>query len=121
LLGLASGNDALDADAVASVRTVRRRGVFAPLTAAGTLVVDGVGASCYAVVSSHPLAHTVFAPFRLLRNAQRAAHALWTSLGGGAATARAPLAAAPQPVGVHWYARALYWVARTVLPNGMLS
>jgi len=103
------------------VQTVRHRGVFAPLTTAGTLVVDGVGASCYAVVASHPLAHTVFAPFRLLSNARHAAQTLWTTLGGGAARAHQPTAPAPQPVGVHWYAQALYWVARSVLPLGMLS
>ncbi|XP_059479411.1 sonic hedgehog protein [Neocloeon triangulifer] len=117
LLGLDSSS--MTSDAVVSVRAVRRRGVFAPLTTAGTLVVDGVGASCYAVVASHPLAHAVFAPFRLLSNAQHAARALWSSAFGGAAVdARST---PPQPVGVHWYAQGLYWVAQRVLPQGMLS
>ena len=43
-----------------------RRGAYAPMTAAGTLVVDGVLVSCYAAFPNVRLAHTAFAPYRAL-------------------------------------------------------
>ncbi|KAM9327641.1 indian hedgehog B protein-like [Pholidichthys leucotaenia] len=76
------------------------RGAFAPLTRQGTVVVDGVVASCYAVLDQHTLAHWAFAPLRLLHS--------WTGTLG-------------QNVdGVHWYARLLHWFGRRLLDSGRL-
>ena len=88
---------------VTSVTMVMGRGVFAPLTRSGTIVVDGVAASCYALVSSHGVAHASMAPLRL------------------AASAGAPVdwwawSSASSVDGVHWYARLLSRLTHLLLP-----
>ncbi|KAK0133854.1 Indian hedgehog B protein [Merluccius polli] len=70
-------------------------GVYAPLTTHGTLVVDGVLASCYAAMDRHDLAHAAFLPLRAMH--------------GWAGTTR------HQDEGLHWYARFLHWLGRAVL------
>lgn len=76
------------------------KGAFAPLTQHGTLVVDGVLASCYAVVEQHSLAHWAFSPLRLVHS--------WTG------SARSP------GDGIHWYPRLLHWLGRMLLDSGQL-
>lgn len=51
---------------ITSVTAVDSAGVYAPLTEAGTLFVEGVLASSYALVEDHRLAHWAFGPVRLL-------------------------------------------------------
>nr|XP_020447706.1 indian hedgehog protein isoform X1 [Monopterus albus] len=81
--------------------TVREsRGVYAPLTQHGTVVVDGVVASCYAVVNQHSLAHWAFSPLRLIHS--------WTGTTGCHGN------------GIHWYSQLLHWVGRLVLDSGRL-
>ena len=94
---------------VVSVEATARRGVYAPLTAAGNLVVDGVLASCYALVDSQSVAHAAFAPVRWWEGARR----LLLS---------APAAEGDQKpkerfVGVHWYAKWLYGLGEMLLPS----
>ncbi|XP_030589555.1 desert hedgehog protein [Archocentrus centrarchus] len=50
---------------IISVSLTESLGVYAPLTEAGTLFVDGVLASSYALVEDHRLAHWAFGPLRL--------------------------------------------------------
>ncbi|KAJ0178737.1 hypothetical protein K1T71_005512 [Dendrolimus kikuchii] len=80
---------------VVKTSLVPKRGVYAPLTKAGTIIVDDALASCYALVQSHSLAHAAMAPLR------------WMA---GWRTAR-------PAKGVHWYASALYHVGDYVLPS----
>lgn len=51
---------------IISVSVEESLGVYAPLTEAGTVFVDGVLASSYALVEDHRLAHWAFGPVRLL-------------------------------------------------------
>lgn len=89
-------SDKLIPSKIISTKLVLRRGVYAPLTMAGTLLVDNALASCYALVRSHSLAHAVMAPLR------------WSS----------DWLSTKQPSkGVHWYARTLYSAAGFVLPS----
>lgn len=51
---------------IISVSVEESAGLYAPLTEAGTVFVDGVLASSYALVEDHSLAHWAFGPVRLL-------------------------------------------------------
>ncbi|XP_061092041.1 indian hedgehog signaling molecule a [Conger conger] len=82
---------------VAWVRLQEDQGTYAPLTHHGTLVVNGIVASCYAAVDQHGLAHWAFAPLRLLyRWAGPSRH---------------------QGDGIHWYSQALYWAGTWLLDS----
>lgn len=50
---------------IVSVSEEESVGVYAPLTEAGTVFVDGVLASSYALIEDHRLAHWAFGPVRL--------------------------------------------------------
>lgn len=85
---------------ISRVGVTERRGSFAPLTRAGTVVVDGVVASCYAVVDQHSVAHGAFAPLRLIHS--------WTGSTGAHSD------------GIHWYSQLLHWLGRKLLDSGRL-
>ncbi|XP_009951282.1 PREDICTED: indian hedgehog protein, partial [Leptosomus discolor] len=81
---------------VVGVRDRRDMGAYAPLTRHGTLVVDGVVASCFALVQEQHLAQLAFWPLRLY-------HSLvgWPGVQGD---------------GVHWYSGLLYRLGQLLLP-----
>ncbi|XP_021928803.1 sonic hedgehog protein isoform X1 [Zootermopsis nevadensis] len=97
-------------DTVISTEAILKRGVYAPLTREGTVVVDGIVASCYAVVDSQSIAHWSYAPFRLYKS-------FLSLISKNVSSARSVSQA---PIGVHWYANILYTVAQYILPNRML-
>lgn len=80
---------------VVHVATQTDFGAYAPLTRHGTLVVDDVVASCFALVQEQRLAQLAFWPLRL-----------YHGLAGGPRT---------QPEGVHWYSGLLYRLGRLLL------
>ncbi|MGH0177367.1 UNVERIFIED_CONTAM: hypothetical protein FKN15_008480 [Acipenser sinensis] len=49
---------------VMRVGRLLHQGAYAPLTQEGTLLVDGVLASCYALNCNQPLAHLSISPYR---------------------------------------------------------
>ena len=53
---------------VEKVSTIEVNGTVAPITVEGNIVVDGVLASCYAVIQDHNIAHLAFGPLRFLHN-----------------------------------------------------
>ena len=53
---------------VVKVTNSKMKGVYAPLTAEGRMLVDNALVSCYAVIDDHRMAHAAFAPLRLLYN-----------------------------------------------------
>lgn len=97
-------------DTVISTEAILKRGVYAPLTREGTIVVDGIVASCFAVIDSQRIAQWSYAPFRL--------YASFTKLFSKNMTSSRSVSQAP--VGVHWYANILYTLAKYILPNTML-
>ena len=99
---------------VVAVEAEARRGVYAPLTAAGNLVVDGVLASCYALVDSQAVAHAAFAPVRWWEGAKQSFNSIGESTPKVLAGDSKPK---EQFVGVHWYAKWLYGLGELLLPS----
>lgn len=60
----ASNKPRVKFDQIVNVRFITKKGVYAPLTREGNIVVNSVIASCYALINDHELAHIAFAPFR---------------------------------------------------------
>lgn len=129
MLVMADDNSQLVQDWVVSIDLVLRKGIYAPLTSAGTVVVDGVVASCYATVDSVTLAHWMFAPVRFVMNMKHGLSRFWTLLQrpiesweGHTSSSRNDLVVYQTPsVGVYWYARVLHSIGQYVIPYKMHS
>ncbi|KTF80548.1 hypothetical protein cypCar_00019553 [Cyprinus carpio] len=83
--------------------TEEHKGSYAPVTAHGTIIVDQVLASCYAVIESHKWAHWAFAPVRL-------SHKLTTWL-FPARDSNVTF----QEDGIHWYSNLLFHIGSWLL------
>lgn len=106
-------------DIIVKVRQIVSTGVFAPLTLTGTVVVDGVLASCYATIDSQSIAHWAFTPIRLMLNFNQGLHRMWNLL-------RKPLEGWKDDInivpstpsrGVYWYAKILYVLGDYLIPS----
>jgi len=104
---LVNVNNNLEPQRVTRVRAIESRGIIAPLTLEGTVIVDSVAASCYALVSSQSLAHFSFMPFRTIKSISN-----W--FGGSRQQPQAS-----KQNGINWYAKALYNVKDYVLPTNL--
>uniref|UniRef100_A0A0C9QG36 Hh protein n=1 Tax=Fopius arisanus TaxID=64838 RepID=A0A0C9QG36_9HYME len=117
-------------DDVIEAELVLEEGVYAPLTREGTIVVDDVVASCYAIVNSQTIAQVGFFPLRLLSTItdglQSVKDFFWHSHGGQDITtneiqgSKSMNSRWRQPEGLHWYANFLYSISTYVLPSSML-
>ena len=111
---LITGAGRLRASTVISVTSSHHTGVFAPLTRAGNLLVDGVLASCYAVIDSQNIAHTAFAPVRWYYSLK---HTL-ASIAASSDTSQPRTVSVSS--GIHWYPSMLYSLARLLLPSHLV-
>ncbi|XP_069814991.1 sonic hedgehog protein [Dendropsophus ebraccatus] len=85
-------------------------GAYAPVTSHGTVVINGVLASCYAVIEEHSWAHIAFAPLRF-------AFKLFSFL------TPQDYKSPPNHLhleGVHWYSQALYHLGTWLLDSDSL-
>jgi hedgehog protein len=108
-------------DSVVETKLVLEEGVFAPLTTEGTLLVDDVVASCYALVDSQSVAHYAFLPLRIWNaitsvftgrlDDTRYSEIRQDDIKRNQSTIQN---------GVHWYASMLYSLSSYMLPSTML-
>ncbi|XP_076053782.1 sonic hedgehog protein-like [Oratosquilla oratoria] len=121
---------------VTDVKSAFRDGVFAPLTTEGTVVVDGVVASCYAIIDSQVIAHWAFLPVRIYNNLKQAALELLRALripkfsiasssGADMSTSQSAEITGNEVEGsgmphIHWYPKLLYKMAVWLLPHHLV-
>lgn len=114
-------NELVVNDTLVNVRSVLKRGVYAPLTTTGTVVVDDVVASCYAIIDSQTIAHWAFAPVRFVSNARDSMNLIWNYVRhpvNSLSEYKAKTTTNPK-VGVHWYPKMLYTIANYLLSSHM--
>lgn len=113
----------LSLEKVVSVQAITGHGAYAPLTREGNLVVNRVVASCYAVIEDHKLAHLAFLPVRLwfniLDSLSYVRETLFFAKNVNIVKSRnsKPIERSDsrQSVGIHWYPRLLYTLAKYVI------
>lgn len=108
-----------------SSELVLARGVIAPLTVAGTIVVDGVVASCYAVFESQTVAHAAFAPVRAYNTVVNSLTSVGRFLSAPFVTSSPAVNSTTfvKPTegdGVHWYPKTLYYLSNHIIPSYLL-
>lgn len=98
-------NSSLEPRRVINISSELSKGVYAPLTREGTIIVNSITASCYALVDSQSIAHWSFMPVRAYNLVK---HYLVDE--------SSPKTSSIQN-GVHWYAKTLYTIKDYLLPS----
>ena len=93
------------------------KGIYAPLTKVGTVVVDKVVVSCYAVIESQTIAHIAFAPVRLYYDLKEGITKFYNFMIIHKSSVRANETA---PVGVPWYPKLLYKFSSYFAPKYLM-
>ncbi|OWF43690.1 sonic hedgehog protein A-like [Mizuhopecten yessoensis] len=109
---IAENTEVIKPSKIIDIKIGLQDGVYAPLTAEGSIVVDDVVASCYGVINSELIAHVVFAPTRLLHTISQHISLPWTQTHSNG-THR-------QQEGVNWYADFLYTIGKYLLDKDTL-
>ena len=111
--------NSLHPEKVVKVSVSRLKGVYAPLTYTGTLVVENIVASSYAIIDNQSIAHASFAPVRWASIFKSNLKHLWVSM-SSLSTSEPRTGRSVPPNGVHWYANILYTIAGYILPNHLV-
>lgn len=100
---LVNVNGTLEPHRVLRIENELHRGVYAPLTYDGTIIVNSISASCYALVDTHSLAHMSLMPMRVY-------YSIKFFFNGSTIDNTLPR-------GIHWYANALNKYKNLFLPS----
>ncbi|XP_055587049.1 protein hedgehog [Uranotaenia lowii] len=103
-------NNNLEPRKVLRISAKLSQGVYAPLTQEGTVVVDSIAASCYALIDSQTVAHLSFVPYRLV---QKLFNLFKFSNDNNSLSL-------PRHEGIHWYAKSLFAIKDYILPSNWL-
>lgn len=101
-------NGVLEPRKVITITAELHKGFYAPLTYEGTIIVNSITASCYALVESHSTAHAGFMPLRAM-------YSLRSWFGGQTV---AP--SVSRQNGIHWYAKVLNTIKDYCVPTDWL-
>ncbi|KAH9491287.1 hypothetical protein DERF_016016 [Dermatophagoides farinae] len=107
------------------ISTKKSKGIYAPLTVTGTIVVNNIVASCYAIINSQQLSHLSFIPIRWLYQFIKFGDYLSQQLHVHHSqliirtTKQSDQSPSPSslPIGIHWYPRLLYTMFNYFIPN----
>lgn len=108
-------NNNLEPQRVTEVRATLSKGFIAPLTREGTIIVDSIAASCYALIDSQFLAHISFMPYRTIKSIS---NLLGSSL--SSSISKENDESRNKQNGINWYANALYHIKDYVLPKSYI-
>ncbi|KAH9413391.1 hypothetical protein DERP_007867 [Dermatophagoides pteronyssinus] len=115
---------------IVRIRTKKSRGIYAPLTNTGTILVNNIVASCYAIIDSQQLSHLSFLPIRFVYNFiefgdqiskllnvyhpnhHRQQHRQQQQMSPSSSNSTTKTI----PNGIHWYPRLLYEIFSHFIP-----
>ena len=118
-------NSVLTLQQVIEVQVEYAFGEYAPLTTEGTVIVEGVVASCYAQAKSHTIAHLALAPVRVMDAVSSLLRISYTE-GSSSLSSRSILPkdnstscleeSSPRNP-IHWYPKGLHTLTEWVMPS----
>ena len=98
-------------DEVVSTDSETRKGMYSPVTAHGTIIVEDILASCYSDYESHSLLHLAFAPFRWFDDGKELISSLFKNGEHDWSEYK------EDNNGHHWYSEALLGVGKSLVPE----